>query len=134
LPNLTAILASARDRVWDCGARLVLALPGAVTARRRALDLADQRLLAELRQSVGAVQQRAGRVLGRLTPSVAQAAPREALIRLDGTSAWRESVSPLEVLARGYAMVTDLVGAPITQAAGVKPGTRLRLRFADGEV
>ena len=23
---------------------------------------------------------------------------------------------------------------PITQAAGVKPGTRMRLRFADGEV
>jgi exodeoxyribonuclease VII large subunit len=40
----------------------------------------------------------------------------------------------LAVLARGYALVTDPAGAPITQAAGVKPGARMRLRFADGEV
>jgi exodeoxyribonuclease VII large subunit len=45
-----------------------------------------------------------------------------------------KSVSPLAVLARGYALVTDPAGAPITQATNVKPGARMRLRFADGEV
>ena len=43
-------------------------------------------------------------------------------------------MSPLAVLARGYALVTDPAGAPITHAAGVRPGAKLRLRFADGEV
>jgi exodeoxyribonuclease VII large subunit len=45
-----------------------------------------------------------------------------------------ESVSPLAVLQRGYALVSDPAGHPLTSAAAVKPGARLRLRFADGEV
>jgi exodeoxyribonuclease VII large subunit len=59
---------------------------------------------------------------------------REARARLEGTAARLASVSPLAVLARGYALVTDPAGTPITQAAVVKPGARMRLRFADGEV
>jgi exodeoxyribonuclease VII large subunit len=134
LPDLPAMLASARERVRDRGGRLVLALPGVVTARRHALGLAEQRLVSSLRQAVGAVHQRAGRVLGRLTESMPRASLREARARLGGAAARLESVSPLAVLARGYALVTDVSGTPITEAAGVKPGTRMRLRFADGEV
>jgi exodeoxyribonuclease VII large subunit len=53
---------------------------------------------------------------------------------LNGAAAHLESVSPLAVLARGYALVTSPAGVPITQAASVKPGARMRLRFADGEI
>ena len=134
LPDLPAMLSAARDRVRDRGGRLVLALPNLVTTRRHALGLAEQRLLSGLRQAVGFVHQRAGGILGRLTASVPRAALREARARLDGTAARLESVSPLAVLARGYALVTDPKGAPITQAVVVKPGARMRLRFADGEV
>jgi exodeoxyribonuclease VII large subunit len=38
------------------------------------------------------------------------------------------------VLQRGYAVVSDAAGHPLTSAAKVAPGARLRLRFADGEV
>jgi exodeoxyribonuclease VII large subunit len=134
LPDLPAVVAAARERVRDRGGRLALALPNLVTIRRHALGLAEQRLLSGLRQAVGAVHQRAGRVLGRLTDGVPRAALREARARLEGTAARLESVSPLGVLARGYALVTDVAGAPITQAAGVKPGAKMRVRFADGEV
>ncbi len=134
LPDLPSILSAARERVRDRGGRLVLALPNLVTLRHHALGLAEQRLLSGLRQAVGAVHQRAGRVLGRLTDSVPRAALREARARLNGAAAHLESVSPLAVLARGYALVTDPAGAPITQATNVKPGARMRLRFADGEV
>jgi exodeoxyribonuclease VII large subunit len=134
LPDLPAMLAGARERVRDRAGRLVLALPNLVTTRRHALGLAEQRLLSGLRQSVGSVHQRAGRILGRLTDGVPRAALREARARLDGTAARLESVSPLAVLARGYALVTDPAGAPITKAAVVKAGAKLRLRFADGEV
>jgi exodeoxyribonuclease VII large subunit len=134
LPDLPALLSALRDRVRDRGGRLVLALPNLVVIRRHALGLAEQRLLSGSRQAVGSVQQRAGRVLGRLTEGVPRAVLREARARLDGTAARLESVSPLAVLARGYALVTDPAGVPITQAASVKPGARLRLRFADGEV
>jgi exodeoxyribonuclease VII large subunit len=59
---------------------------------------------------------------------------RETRARLEGTAARLESVSPLAVLQRGYAMVSDPAGHPLTTAAAVTPGARLRLRFADGEV
>jgi exodeoxyribonuclease VII large subunit len=134
LPDLPSMLIAARERVRDRAGRLVLALPNLVTIRGHALGLAEQRLFSGLRQAVGAVHQRAGRILGRLTDGVPRARLREARARLDGTSARLESVSPLAVLARGYALVTNPAGAPITQAAGVKPGARMRLRFADGEV
>jgi exodeoxyribonuclease VII large subunit len=83
---------------------------------------------------VGLVHQRAGRILGRVSDAAPRAVLREARARLEGSAARLESVSPLAVLARGYALVTDPAGAPITHAASVKPGTRMRLRFGDGEV
>jgi exodeoxyribonuclease VII large subunit len=134
LPDLPAMIAAARERVRDRGGRLVLALPNLIVIRRHALGLAEQRLLAGLRQAVGSVHQRAGRVLGRLTDGVPRAALREARARLDGTAARLDSVSPLAVLARGYALVTDPAGTPITRAASVKAGAKMRVRFADGEV
>ena len=134
LPDLPATLAAAHERVRDRGGRLITALPFLVTAKRHGLGLAEQRLLSGLRQAVGAVHQRSGRVLGRLTDAAPRAAMREARARLEGSAARLESVSPLAVLARGYALVTDGSGVPVTQAAGVKPGSRMRVRFADGEV
>ena len=134
LPDVPALIAAARERVQDRGVRLILALPGLVANRRSTLDLTSQRLIAGLRQSVGTVHNRANRLLGRLTDAPLRASLREARARLEGTAARLESVSPLAVLGRGYVLVTDRSGAPITSAVGVKPGARLGLRFADGEV
>ena len=110
LPDLPAMVLAARERVRDRGVRLVLALPNLVTTRRHALGLAEQRLLSGLRQAVGSVHQRAGRVLGRLTDSVPRAVLQEARAKLEGGGALG-SVSPTAVLSRGYALVTDRGGA-----------------------
>ena len=134
LPDLPAMLTAAHERVRDRGARLITALPFFVTAKHHALGLVDQRLVSGLRQAVGGVQQRAGRILGRLTDAAPRAAMREARVRLEGAGGRLESVSPLAVLARGYALITDTAGVPVTAAAGVKAGARLKMRFADGEV
>jgi exodeoxyribonuclease VII large subunit len=40
----------------------------------------------------------------------------------------------LRLLARGFALVRDKAGHPVTRAAGLKPAAKLRLRFADGEI
>jgi len=45
-----------------------------------------------------------------------------------------QAASPLGLLARGYALVRDSDGHPVTQAAGQQPDARLGLRFADGEL
>jgi exodeoxyribonuclease VII large subunit len=53
---------------------------------------------------------------------------------LEGLSARLESVSHVQVLARGYALVSDAAGRPIVSATAVRPSATLRIRFADGEV
>ena len=134
LPDLPARLEAARERLRERGVRLILALPNLVGTRKSDLDLTGQRLVAGLRQSVGAIHTRANRVLGRVSDAPLRAGLREARARLDGTAARLESVSPLAVLARGYVLVSDTSGHPVTSATAVKPGARLGLRFADGEV
>ena len=39
---------------------------------------------------------------------------------------------PQQVLARGYAWLTDGSGRPVTHAAGLQPGVRLQAQWADG--
>lgn len=43
-------------------------------------------------------------------------------------------LTPQRTLERGYALVRDETGQPVTRAAQVAPGQVLRLNFADGEV
>lgn len=134
LPDLPARLEAARERVRERGLRLILALPNLAGTRRAELGLTSQRLIAGLRQAVGGIHNRANRVLGRVSDAPLRASLREAQARLDGTASRLEALSPLAVLGRGYALVSDPAGKPLTTAASIKPGARLSLRFADGEV
>jgi len=134
LPDLPTIIFGARQRVADGAARLALALPNLINRRQAGLALCGQKLLGGLRHAVAAIHTRAGRSLGRLTDAPLRAVQRELAARLAGGGARLESVSPLAVLRRGYALVTDRAGHPLTTAASVEPGATLRLRFADGEV
>jgi exodeoxyribonuclease VII large subunit len=134
LPDLPAMLRACRERVQERGVRLIIALPNVVARRRGALDLCGEKLVASLRHAVGGIHNQAGRKLGRLSAAPLHAALRESRARLEGTAARLESVSPLAVLQRGYALVSDPAGHPLTSAASVKPGASLRLRFADGEI
>ena len=134
MPDLPAMILAWRERVQERGVRLILALPNLVATRRSTLDLSGHKLIACLRHAVAGIHNRANRTLGRLNDAPLRGALREARARLDGTGARLESVSPLAVLQRGYALVSDPAGHPLTSAAAVKPGARLKLRFADGEV
>jgi exodeoxyribonuclease VII large subunit len=134
LPDLPGLLGTARQRLDDRAERLRLALPNLVAARSAALGLAGARLAGGLRHALAGTRNRAGRTLARLTDAPLRASLREARARLDGTAARLESVSPLAVLARGYALVSDPAGRPLTSAAAIAPGAALKLRFADGEV
>jgi exodeoxyribonuclease VII large subunit len=124
LPDLPTLIGTARAALADRGLRLRMALPNVVTARRGVVALSAERLRSA----------QAARVLPRLTDAPIRARLREARARLDGLGARLESVSHHAVQARGYALVFDAKGTPITLAAGVKPGAALRISFADGEV
>jgi len=155
LPDLPALVGTARQRLDDRGERLRMALPNLVLARRSALEqavrglpdlpalvrarrdallLAGTRLGGALRQSVAVTHTRAGRVLARLTDAPLRAALREARARLEGVGARLESVSPEAVLKRGYALVFDAGGKALTSAEATPKGAAIRVRFADGEV
>jgi exodeoxyribonuclease VII large subunit len=134
VPDPAARLAAARERTRDLGTRLRVGLPGLVAGRKAGLELAAQRLRGGLGRAVDGLRARANAVLGRATDAPVQAALRERRARLDGLAARLESVSPLGVLARGYALVADAAGRQVTAASQVAPGARLALRFADGEV
>lgn len=154
LPDLPALLAGARQRLDDRGARLALGLPAlvgqrraalvaverrladphaVVAAKRAALALAAQKLAAAGEKVLAGKRARAGAVLPRLTPAPLQAVARERAVRLEGFAARLESASYQGVLARGFALVRDASGQAVTTAAAVRPGMVLGLLFADGE-
>jgi exodeoxyribonuclease VII large subunit len=155
LPDPAALLGAARQRLDDRGERLRLALPNLlidrrvrltaierrlpdlpslIAVRRAALGLAGAHLSSGLRHTVAGTRQRAGRTLERLNAAPLLAMLRHASARLEGTGARLEAVSPLAVLARGYALVQHPSGRTFTAAAAIPPGQRLVLRFADGTV
>ncbi|NLI26100.1 MAG: exodeoxyribonuclease VII large subunit [Acetobacter sp.] len=152
LPDLPSLLATTRMRLDDRQHRLEQALP-AFVARKQAqfmaierympapqnlLDHPAQRLSIAATALRHAIQRSLERNIARFraVPSGAglpAAACREGRLRLAGLSAQLESVSPLAVLSRGYALVRDAQGNPVTSAAGLRAGSQVSLTFADGE-
>lgn len=134
LPDPRALTAAAGEKVRDRALRLRLAAPGLVTARRTALQGASLRLDGAAHRAVATLRSRAERVLGRMTDAPLRARLREARAYLSGMGPRLEAASPMALLQKGYVLVTNPAGQPVTSAASVKPGNRLRLHFGDGEV
>ncbi len=151
LPDLPGILSATRQRLDDRGERLALAMP-ALLRRKRALleglaprlphpreQLAGKRHALSLLAGRGAAaiarllaRRAAAPALGRLSVAPVQALLRERLTRLEGLAARLEAVSYAATLQRGFVLVQDADGAPLTSVAAVVPGAALALHFADG--
>jgi len=134
LPAPAVWLEGLTRRVREVETRLLLGLPQLLGLRRNAMALAAQGLGSGVRHRVAVLAQAEARVSARLHPAPVVAGQREARARLEGLSARLDSVSYSAVLARGFALVSDPAGHPLTRAAEVAPRAALRLRFADGTV
>lgn len=134
LPDAPALLRGARQSLADRSARLQLDLPAVLATTRHRLAVAGAGLPAALRHAVQRHRIDAGRTLPRLTEAPVRGQMREATARLEGLAGRLQAADPRAVLARGYALVTDASGHPVTSAAAVRPAARLRLEFADGAV
>lgn len=134
LPHPRAWLDGLRSRVVEEARRLTLGLPQLLGLRRNALALAGHGLPACARHRVAVLAQAEARVSARLSPAPVAAGQREARARLEGLAARLQSVSYEAVLERGFALVSDTGGHPVTRAAAVSAGESLSLRFADGAV
>ena len=83
---------------------------------------------AEIRQEARAL---AG-IAGRLAPAWTRAHGAAAQ-RLTALAALMESASFERVLERGFVLVRDAAGAPVTTVAAASPGKAVTLTFHDGE-
>ena len=72
--------------------------------------------------------------LGARLMAAAKRALTQARQRFDALGGLLESYSYQRVLERGFALVRDAAGQPVTAAAEALPGARLGIRFHDGEV
>ena len=134
LPDPRHLAASAREAIRDRGLRLTLSAPNLVTARRALLEMTSHKLSAAVHRALTMLRGRADRVMARVSEAPLRASLREARAHLAGLGPRLEAASPMALLQRGYVLVTNPAGQPVTSAASVKPGGKLRLHFGDGTV
>ena len=103
-----------------------------IAARRAALALLDARRAGGLARVVA--RGHGARALQAFSVAPVEATIRQRRTRLEGLAARLEAGSYGSVLARGFALVRDAEGGPVTRAEGVAPGARLAITFADGAV
>ena len=112
---------------------LQLARPSAVlAAHRQRLALAEQRAASALRHALDRAQSQLPWIAARLRAAAATRLQRQAAA-LDTLQARLAALDPTQVLARGYAWVTDEARRPIVSVTGLAPGQRVHAVWADGE-
>jgi exodeoxyribonuclease VII large subunit len=102
--------------------------------QRQRLDDYGERLKRGLGRRVSDARGELARASGALRPTLLKARLDRAADRL--ASVWRlaQSVSPENLLARGYAWVEGRGSKVVTSAAAARSAGALRLHFADGQV
>ena len=126
-------LRQAREWLDHARSRLRLLAPAAQLEQGwLRLDDLSNRLDAALRHSVQMHRGELAQVRGRF-----MARPPEVRIQDESQrllSLWKrlQSASPASVLNRGFAIVRDESGKPVTRRAQVKPGKVMSAEFADG--
>ncbi len=112
---------------------LRLARPGEALARRAyVLDLLAQRLATAPARALTARRSRSDAVSARFGHAFPLARSRIAA-RIDGAAHRLQALDPKQVLARGYALLTDRAGRPITSVARLTVGASVAARLADGK-
>lgn len=128
-----AALEAARERLDGLGARLRLLTPSA-QVERGWLRLDDLRNRMEGAAAQGMQARR--HAMAMLTGRLANASPARRVEnesqRLLGLWKRLQAASPASVLNRGFSIVRDEVGRPVTRAADLRSGERVEIEFGDG--
>jgi exodeoxyribonuclease VII large subunit len=126
-------VARATERLDHARSRLRLLSPGAqIEQGFLRLDDLSNRLGAALRHAVQEQRRRLAEVqaeFARVSPQTRVEQESQKLLSL-----WKrlQAASPASVLNRGFAIMRDEAGRPVTRRAAVKSGARLAAEFADG--
>lgn len=133
MPRLDAVLNGPRQRLDIASHRFQGALGRALGRKRVQFEMRAARLQpAALRRDALRRRQLIDRLAQRLSPAFSRNSARRSQ-RLEQASRMLESLSFEAALRRGFSLVTRGDGALVRSALDVRPGDRLRLRFADGE-
>ncbi|MEK9672361.1 MAG: exodeoxyribonuclease VII large subunit [Rhodospirillaceae bacterium] len=130
LPNPARMLSEQTQRLDEWNERLAGALTIGMTRRRGRLA----ETAAGLIRPDALIKLAQGRLTGeaRALRSAGKAAVAAGRNRLNQAAGLLESYSYERVLDRGFALVTDAGGQPVTSVKGLKPGDGLDLRLKDG--
>ena len=128
-----ALLDAARERLAGAGSRLRLLSPaGQVERGWLRLDDLQNRLGAVAAGTVQARRHRVALLAGRLAAGSPQARVERESQRLLGLWKRLQAASPASVLNRGFAIMRDAEGRPITRAAALHVGARIEIELGDG--
>jgi exodeoxyribonuclease VII large subunit len=108
-----------------------LAVPDKAALQDHLCELKDSLLQAPRRRWEQKVQ-RVDELSSRL-PEAARHALERAALRLGACAGRLDAISPLKVLARGYAIV-ESGGKVLTQASQVRVGDPVRVKLSEGEI
>jgi exodeoxyribonuclease VII large subunit len=128
-----AALEAARERMEGLGARLRLLSPSAQVERGwLRLDDLRNRVEAAAAQAMQARRHEVALAGGRLANASPERRVETESQRLLGLWKRLQAASPASVLNRGFAIVRDEVGRPVTRVAELRSGERLEIEFGDG--
>jgi exodeoxyribonuclease VII large subunit len=133
--RLDDAVAQGGERLDHARSRLRLLSPvAAIEQSHLRLDDFRNRLAAALRSSVQLQREALGAARSRLAATSPAKRVEQDSHRL--LALWKrlESASPASVLKRGYAIVRDESGRPVSRAKGVKAGAALVNEFHDGKL
>ncbi len=127
---LTDLVADVRAPTPSAAAETIVPDLGAVTGQ---LDALGRRMARSLSGRLAVGSQRLARTADRLAGATDRLL-REQRHRLDGAAARLDALSPLKVLARGYAVARTADGDVLRRVDQFPPGTPFRLTVTDGVV
>jgi exodeoxyribonuclease VII large subunit len=132
---LSEAMDRARERVAHGRSRLRLLSPTALVERGYLrLDDMSNRLGSALRSSVQLRRHALAGAASRLDRASPETRVQIESHRLLSLYKRLEGASPRSVLNRGFAIMRDDTGRPVTRRAGVARGQRLEAEFADGKL
>jgi exodeoxyribonuclease VII large subunit len=103
----------------------------ALALQQQRLQALQQRLQLALRQRIAQAGLQLAPLAARLQRAQALQAERQAQ-RLQSLAQRLAALDPRQVMARGYAWVSDAQGRPVTAAAALQPGDALQAEWSDG--
>lgn len=132
--RVIAGLRAASQRLDDAVSAMSTAVGRAVRRQQAGFDLLADRLRERDFRRVLSTRRSALVVLSARLESAGTGSLRGGRQRLSVATGKLDSISPLAVLARGYAIAFDKTGRVIKRAGDVERGDNVRVRVAEGEM